>query len=401
MNINFINMQSTTLAILLEEMNREKDIENLEEQYKVKALDGAIRRLRRESVFPWTIKKASLKVFRDVKEYPVASDHDEMIYLDPTNLSAYADTARFFNTSLQQFYEDVMSNRNLMTEIWDSGTPMIGVNYKDLGLEAIELDNAETVGNYAASGDATAVAADTVNFKEGSGSIKIAITSSTTIANIVTTFPVALNDSKYKSKYHFRWIYLDAVPTSIEMQLRTSASNYLSTTVTTQFSGQAFKADSWNLIAHDLNAATEVGTFDSGSIASEKIILNGAATGTYYLDTCSLKEWKLFDYWYYSRNVIVASGSSSADQEKFYRDSNWNTADALVGDQEWIDVILYEAMEGLLVGINNVNLFSYIMRKKKEAWDAFDAKYPNMVPVITTNRWRFDDEPIIKNLYGR
>jgi hypothetical protein len=209
---------------------------------------------------------------------------------------------------------------------------------------------------------------------------------------------VALSDSLYKSKYHFRWIYLDAVPTSIEMRLRTSASNYLKTVVTTQFSGAAFKADSWNLIAQNLDEATEMGTFNSGSIASDMIILNGAATGIYYLDTADLKEWKLFDYWYYSKYVVIASGSSAPDQEKFYRDSNWNTADSLIGDQEWIDVILYEAMEGLLVGINNVNLFSYIMRKKKEAWDAFSAKYPDMVPVVTTMRYRFDDEPIIKSL---
>lgn len=391
-------MQSTTLALLLEELDRSEDIANQEEQFKVKALDGAIRRLRRESVFPWTIKKGSLKVFNGVKEYPVASDHDEIIYLDPTNLEAYSQAARFFNTSIQQFYEDVMSNRNLMTEIWDGGTPLIGVNYKDLGLSSIQLDNGEDSDNYSVAGDAVSVSEDTVNYKEGNGSIRVVVTNTSNIANIVTTFPVALSDSLYKSKYHFRLVYLDAVPTSIEMQLRTDASNYLKTVVTTQFSGQAFKADAWNLIAQNLDEATEMGTFNSGSIASEQIILNGAATGIYYLDTCNLREWKLFDYWYYSRYVVMAEGSTSADQEKFYRSSTWSTADALIGDQEWIDVIIYEAAETLLAEINNVNLFSYIQRKKKDAWDAFSAKYPDMVPVVTTMRYRFDDEPIIKSL---
>jgi hypothetical protein len=391
-------MQSTTLALLLEELDRSKDISNIEEQYKVKALDGAIRRLRRESVFPWTIKKGSLKVFNGVKEYPVASDHDEIIYLDPTNLEAYSQAARFFNTSVQQFYEDVMSNRNLLTELWDTGTPMIGVNYKDLALSSIELDSAEDSDNYTPTGDAISVSDDLVNYKEGNGSIRVVITSTTTVATIKCSFPVALSDSLYQSKYHFRWVYLDAVPTSIEMRLQTDDSNYLKTVVTAQFSGQAFKPDSWNLIAQNLDEATAVGTFDSGSIASEKIILNDAATGVYYLDTCNLREWKLFDYWYYSRYVVMADGSTSADQEKFWRSSNYNTADALIGDQEWIDVILYEAMEGLLVGINNVNLFSYVMRKKKEAWDTFGAKYPDMVPLVMTTRYRFDDEPIIKSL---
>ena len=391
-------MQSTTLALLLEEMDRSKDIANIEEQYKVKALDGAIRRLRRESVFPWTIKKGSLKVFSGVKEYPVASDHDELIYLDPTNLSAYNEAARFFNTSLQQFYEDVMSGRNLMAELWDNGTPMLGVNYKDLGLSSIELDDGEDSGRCTPTGDAVSVSDDTVNYKEGNGSVRVVVTASTNIATIKTVFPVALSDSLYKSKYHFRWIYLDAVPTSIEMRLQTSDANYLKTVVTAQFSGQPFKADSWNLIAQNLDEATEMGTFNSASIASEKIILNGAATGVYYLDTCSLREWKLFDYWYYSRNVVIVSGGSSATQEKFYRTSAYDLGDALVGDAEWIDVIIYEALEGLLAEINNVNLFAYVMRKKKEAWDAFSAKYPDMVPVVTTIRNRFDNEPIIKSL---
>lgn len=392
-------MQTTTLDILLEEMNRNKDIDNLETQYKVKAIDGAIRALRRASVFPWQIKKGSLKVFNGVKEYPVASDHDELLYIDKVSLESYNDTARFHNTSLQQFYEDVMSNRNLMAEIWDAGTPMLGIDYKDLGLSSVLLDNAETAGNYSVSGDATSVSADTVNYKEGNGSMRVVVTSSTTIATIVCTFTTAQNDSLYKNKYHFRLIYLDAAPTSIEMRLRTSAGNYISTVVTTQFSGQAFKADSWNLIAHNLNEATETGTFNSASIAGDEIVLNGAATGIYYLDTANLREWKLFDYWYYSRNLIIASGSSSPDQEKFYRSSTWNTADTLIGDQEWIDVLLYEALETLMADIENVKLFSYVMRKKKEAWDAFDAKYPNMVPVITTNRYRFDNNPQIKNLY--
>ena len=385
----------------MEEMNREKDIDNLEEQYKVKAIDGAIRALRRESVFPWCVKKGSLKVFNGVKEYPVASDHDELMFLEPTNIENYASTARFFNTTPKQFYQDVMSNRNLLAEIWDAGTPMLGVDYKDLGLESIELDNAEDSDNYAASDDAVSVSEDTVNYKEGNGSIRVVITSSTAVATIKNTFTTAQNDSLYKNKYHFRWIYLDAVPTSIEIRLQTDDSNYIKTVVTAQFSGQAFKADSWNLIAHNLNEATEIGTFNSASIASEKIILNAAATGVYYLDTANLREWKLFDYWYYSRYVVMASGSSAADQEKFYRSSDYNTADSLIGDQEWIDVILFESMERLLVGINNVNLFSYVMRKKKEAWDAFDSKYPNMVPVPTTMRYRFDNDPITSNLYER
>jgi hypothetical protein len=204
---------------------------------------------------------------------------------------------------------------------------------------------------------------------------------------------MAQNDSKYKDKYLFRWIYLDAVPTSIEMRLQTDDSNYISASVIAQFSGQSFKADSWNLIAIDLNTATATGTFNSASIASDKTILTGAATGIYYLDSAYLRQWKQFDYWYYSKYLVIASGSSSPDQEKFYRNSDWNTADALIGDEEWIDVILYEAMEAIVAEKENATLFSYIMKKKTEAWNDFYDKYPNMVPAITENYYRFENNP--------
>lgn len=390
-------MESQTLSVLLDEINIHKDLNNIETQFKVRAIDKAIRSLRRASVFPWAIKKGSLRVFKGVDQYPVASDHDEMLYINDSSVSQYADTARFHNTSLKQFFQDVMSARNLMAEIWDGGTKYIGLKYKDIDLEEQQLDTAEDEDNYAASGDATVAEDDSIVYKEGNGSIKVSITNSTNSATIKCTYSTSLNDSDYKQKYLFRWIYLDAVPTSIEMRLRTDDSNYISASVTTQLAGQAFKADQWNLIAIDLNTATETGTFNSASIVGDTMVLTGAETGTYYIDSAYIRAWKLMDYWYYSKYLVMSSSASSADQERFWRSSDYDETDSLIGDGEWIDVILYEAMEGLLAEVENISLFSYIMRKKQEAWDNFYAKYPNMVPEVITNRYRFDNNPQVAN----
>jgi len=176
--------------------------------------------------------------------------------------------------------------------------------------------------------------------------------------------------------------------------------------LTTQFSGQAFKADAWNLIGFDLNTASETGTFNSASIASEKTILTGAATGTYYLDASYLRGWQSLDYWYYSIYNIVQDGSSSPDKEYFIGTSesatDINTADDLLGDTEWIDLVMCEAMEKLAAEVENVSLFSYIMRKKAEAQINFDMKYPNMTPLPITQRTRFNNNPQrrgINNVY--
>lgn len=381
-------------------MDAYRDINRIEEQYKVRAIDEALRALKRDTEFPWAIKQSTLKVFDNVLTYPVASDHDELAYMDTEKGDSYSSRARFTYTSLKQFFEDNQSDRNQLAEIWDGGTKYLGVRYKRIENGSQELSNAEVASYYTASGDADSVALDEVNFKEGNGSIKVVVTNNTGTATVKDTF-TAFTDSDYKRKYHFKWVYLDSVPTSISLRLHIDASNYIETTgITTQFSGQALKADSWNLIAHDLNNATETGTIaTTSSWAYEEIDLVGASTGVYYLDTSYLRAWENFDYWYYSKNNVISSGSSVADKPYFFTAAGaYDIGDAMVGDNEWVGVILYEAMEYLLGDIDNVRLFSLIQRKKTEAWENFYSKYPNITPTITTKRYRFDNNPQTSSL---
>lgn len=388
-------MRSTALSTILSRMNRWPDVENIEEQFKIRDLDMALRELKRDIEPPWTLVKGSLRVFPDVFEYPVATGHDELAYIDKNNIDSYSDAARFYNTSLQQFYEMVNATRNLITEIWNQGTKMLGVNYKDEGLSSQLLNNAETASEYTGSDDAGTPVLDTVFFKKGSGSIRVPVTLSSGTATIKNTF-TAFSNSKYKKKYHFKWIYLAAVPTSISLRFQVDDSNYLETTgITTQFSGQALVANQWNLVAHDLNTATEVGTVSaSSSWASEKIILIGATTGNYYIDESNLREWTLLDYWYYSRYYVATLASSTPNQEFFYNSSEvYSTDSKLVGDDEWADVIMYDA---LLISINernNTAIYAEIKERKEKAWNKLMATYPSMKPLITTQRYRFDNNP--------
>jgi len=389
-------MRSSKLSVIIARMDRWPDAANAEEQYKIRDLDSAIRELKRTLQPPWTLVKGSLRVFPDVKEYPVASGHDELAYLDKSNVESYSGAARFYNTSHQQFYEMVMANRNLLTELWDEGTKMLGVDYKGDGLSSLLLNNAETASEYTGSGDAGTPVKDTVFYKKGNASIKVPITlsaSTATIKNTVTAF----TDSDYKSKYHFKWIYFPSVPTSVTLRLQISDTAYIETTgITTQFAGQAFKAGQWNLVAQDLNEATEVGTISTASSwASEKIILIGAGTGNYYIDDSNLRQWELFDYWYYSRFFVKTLSSETPDQEFFFNSSEiYSTDSELVGDDEWVDVIMYDA---LLITINvkeNDKIYDEIRRRRETAWNALEAKYPDMTPLITTQRYRFNNNPI-------
>ena len=386
-------MNTTLLSVIIAQMDAFQDISKVPEEYKVRHLDSALRALRRDTVFPWTIQQDSLRVFDDVLVYPIASGHDELAYLDKSK-------AKFAFTSFKQFFEDTQSTRNQLAEIWDAGTKYLGVRYKGIASGSQQLSNAEVVGDYSVSGDASSVALDKVNFKEGNGSMRVVIVNSTGTATIKDTF-TAFTDSVYKRKYQFKWVYFDTVPTSVTLRLQIDATNYAETSgITTQFSGQAFKAGAWNLIAQDLNEATVTGTISStSSFAYEEIDLVGAASGTYYLDNSYLRAWELLDYWYYSKYNVISAGSTAADKEYFYDgETLYDTGDKLIGDTEWVDVAKYEALELLLGDIENVGLFSLIQRKKREAWDNLYQKYPNMIPLITTKRYIFNNDPITSGL---
>jgi len=370
-------------------MQRFQFANSIEEQYLVRDLDEALRRRRRKHLFPWTLQKSVLKVFDDVLEYPVATDHDELAYLDLTKETSYENKPRYRYTSLQQFYEDP-DNRNQMAEIWDAGTKYLGVRYKDIVRGTKLLNEAETVDDWSVSGDATAVVLDNVVFKKGNGSMKVSITNSTNTATIKNTF-TAFSDSNYKRKYHFKWIkFADTVPTSLVMRLQTDDSNYLqSGTITTQFSGQAFKANAWNLIGYDLNTATETGTFDSASIASEVVVLTGASTGTYYFDESNLKEWEEMDYWYYSQYNIKTNSASVGDQKFFFESEAYSTDSALIGDDEWADVVMFDALLTSAQDKENKQAINDFLGKLADAENSLYEKYPDLVPIPITNSYNF------------
>lgn len=384
-------VQSTKLSTILNRMKRLQSLSRAEDVSLVRDLDEALRTNRREIQLPWVTQKGTLKVFKDVLEYPIPSDYDELAYLDdPRNEGQYGRRPRFRFTSLQQFYENP-DYRNDIAEIRDGNSIFLGVRYAPANLASQLLNNADDSDDFTPSGDADSVADETVVYKNGNGSTRVVITNSSGTATIKNTFD-SFTDARYKRKYHFKWVYLDAVPTSITLRFHVDASNYLETTgITTQFSGQALKADAWNLVAHDLNEATENGTITTSSVwAYEEIDLVGAATGTYYIDDSYIREWVLMDFWYYSRYQVALVASTTANQE-FFMDSDevYSTDSSLVGDLDYADVIMYSAMEIALADLKETEMLNFVRERRQVAWENVAMKYPSLRPLITSLTYRF------------
>lgn len=392
-----MSIRATPLSTILARMQRFQDVlQNSNEIYQVRDIDQALRSLRRMFPLPWTIQKSSMRVFEGIKEYPVATDHDELAYLDRSDDSFYPAKARFKYTSLNQFYEDP-NNRNQIAEIWDGNQRFFGVNYKNFTTPSQVLNTAESTTGWTVTGDAGTPVLDQVFFKEGNASIQIPITLATSTAGVRWAFSSVINDSSYKKKYAFVSVYLAAVPTSIEFRIETSATAYVSTSgITTQFSGQPLKAGQWNTIAIDLNTATVTGAFDSTSIGFGRLVFTGAATGTYFVDASYFREWVLLDYWYYSINTVKTSAGTLASKEYFYDDTTtpaYDLTDLLVGDSEWADVIMYDACLTNLIDIKaNKAIKDDFKIWRSDAWAALGEKYPSLEPIIITDTYNFIED---------
>ena len=378
-------------------MDRWQVAATTEEQYKVRDLDDAIRSIKRETEVPWSLKKSTMRVFRDVLVYPVATDHDHLAYLD-TNLNqggvtqSFNNRARFTYTSLQQFYENP-NYRNDLAEIWEQGTKYLGIRYETESFNSTLVGD-KTLADYTASADASALAEDTVVYLQGSYSIRFTNTVSSGTAT-VTEVPSLFEDTDYLRKYYFRWIYLTSVPTSITLRFGSDSSNYLlKSGITTQFSGQAFVANDWNLVAFDLNAPTSTtGTIDSSSLGYNLISLVGASAGYYYLDNSYLRDWVLLDYWYYSTYAIKTVNATVPDQEYFYNSSEvYATDSSLVGDAEWADVIMYDALLSTFTDNESDRVAKLIAEKRAVAWAKLLETYPSMKPLIVTTRLNFQTD---------
>ena len=371
-------------------MDRFQTVAPVEEQYKVQDLDSAIKYYRREFQFPQTLQKGSLRVFADQLEYPVPTDFDEFAFLNNKEKNWVRKPRPRF-TSLAEFYEDP-NYQNDAAEIWDGNDRFLALRYRLNRGSSQLISSAEDASLYTGSGDAGTPVIDNVFFDDGAGSIRYPVTLSSNTATFSFSF-TSISDSLYKQKYAFYKVYFPTVPTSVVLRYGNDSSNYLSATVTTQFSGQSFKAGQWNILAFDLNTATTTGTITTTAFDYGAIIPTGVTTGNYYVDASYLKSWELLTFWYYSKFTVALTGSTPANQEYFINSSGvYATDSSFVGDSEWTEVIKYKALMFTLADRKDKELKADITADLERAERTLFRLYPSMRPSITTSKYNFETD---------
>lgn len=388
-------MATTLLSTLVNRMNVYQTIKTQSESNKVQFLDDALRTIKRTHDLPFFQKKSSIKLFQDVFQYPPASDHDYLIYIDYTKQNLpFAWKMRNRYTSLQQFWENP-DYRNQIGEIFENNTLTIGIQVNNpayQGLTSTTLNTGESITGFTATGNANNVRIDNVNFLNGNASVAFDVTANPGTANIAWAPSSSFTDADYLRKWVFVEVFLSGEPSSIELRFGVNSSNYLSSgALTTQFAGQALNPNQWNIMAFDLNNATTVGTITTASVFNfVDAIFTNAPTGTYNIGASYYRGWCLLDYWYYSKFSVQTVGQTQANQEYFNNASDVYALDSsLVGDHEWADLVMYEAMLSCLSDKENFNIFQTVSAKRDAALARIKEKWPDNKPLTTSNNYLF------------
>jgi hypothetical protein len=382
---------ATTLNELINRMNVYTPVSVLPEVQKVNALDQAIRALRRKVNPAWSMKKSTLRVFSDVYLYPPPADQARIAILDdPLGQDfSYGEHPRYVYTSLRDFLE-APTGRNMVAEVWQSGQKLTAVrNQTGSGLTNQLAGGTSDAADWAGSGDAGTPTLDYVLFLTGPTSVRVPVTFSGGTATVTDTFAAGTSVPNYKAKYFFAYVYLQSVPTSVELRLRKDGSNYLSKTVSAQFAGQPFVANDWNTLAMDLDTATETGS-TGGQFNSAQYVLSGLASGSVYFDKSWIRGWTMQDYWYYGTSNVL---DGSTYQQFFAPDSaTYSLTSELIGETVWHDAVMYAACLYLLSNSKEEAIKQDVGALWNEARQQLFAMYPDETPQISTNTYRFQTD---------
>lgn len=297
---------------------------------------------------------AALDYMRTMVDFPEAEKtqtlapalfKDVILYAPPTDL--YGDGIVDIRPLVELPYRSINNNQQRQTTVefnnnligdkaqrkwaieYNAGTKYLRIlnNLQNRTANSL-LNNCDTYngnGTWTAdttNSDANNVGTDSVNFFEGSGSVKFDITVGQSVNNYATIYNAdmaSVDVSSMDSPYLFFYVYLPSVTnfSSITMYVGSDTAatpstkaNYYTFTTSTQFDGSAFVAGR-NLIGIAKTSATETGSVNDAAIKYLELRLAFTASYTSQtnarVDGIFYREGELYEIRYFTNNLIRSS----------------------------------------------------------------------------------------------
>lgn len=273
------------------------------------------------------------------------------------------DRTKTFRTGLIAFDDhDFIKLLNLSTEL---NTTEVAIN---------EFDSLTANGTFVASGDASAMSIDAVNFINGNASLQFSSASSVNPAVITNSNMAAIDLTKFNSHELFLWVYIPSTTglTNFILNWGSDASNYWTQTVTTTHEGLAFQIG-WNLLRFNW-PATSTGSPVITAVNYFQVTITKtgsmAAQTQWRLDFLVARYGEIHSIIYYSKygwqnNTYSYIENSTAD------------TDYLVADTDEFDLYVgyctFLASKAVRMDANDRKSIS-------DAWDKIQARYVQRFP---------------------
>lgn len=218
-----------------------------------------------------------------------------------------------------------------------SGTPNFTINFNKgiktvrinapfllPGVTVNECDSLTDNGTWTATGDASNLTLDSVNFASGSASLKCNLSVGGTAGQLVNSTIQSVDLTGFEEGALFAYVYLPTGSdfTSVTARIGSSVGDYVTATVTTTSTGNAFQ-NGWNLLSFNRVGATAVGTIDDTKITYLyfSFAYNGTAQVGVRLDGVVARLGKILECEYYSK-FLFSNALTGAWQETVTDDSN-------------------------------------------------------------------------------
>lgn len=202
------------------------------------------------------------------------------------------------------------------------------------------LDSLTIGGTVTGGGDVQNLAIDTLDCIAGFGAVSFDLSGATGTGTITVALPAAIDLSRLENLGAlFSWLNFpeEAALTSVTLRFGSSASDYWEATATTAHD-RAFESNTWMLLRHDWNGASQTGTPDAAAVDYLQIIItytSGTAQSGVKLDNITAALGEAWEVLYYSNRAF--KGADGTWKEKPTADT-----DTIMLDPDATNILLYQ-----------------------------------------------------------
>lgn len=297
-------------------------------------VDGVIDRAARQlllDVDPQETKRTLEfvnPIFNTVFDYPLAPDvkGNKIIDIRPQVRRMPSDIwLQSYNQAFDIWKQNIWASQDMFTMNFNTGVKTIRINAPYLNPPIIVnyADDLTDNGTWSATGTASNLTVDNVNYVQGQGSLKFDGTTGSAVVSNSTQSSVNLSTYVSQSSM-FVWVYVPIGNdlASVNLAWGSSASDFYGGSVTTNQQGVAF-VNGWNLCQFVWNNSTSItGSPDSTQITyvSAELVLTASAAGC-RVNGINNIQGSILEYEYYSK-YMFRDAITGAFQEKVTDDSN-------------------------------------------------------------------------------